>query len=378
MFLQVFTVYMDKEGIKALINKYNSGQATDEEKAMLETWYIKNINEKPSALSAEEIEQDIQEVFDLLPKPMRIIAIWPRIAAVASIILCISISGYFLIHKKQATQQTAQTHDIVPGGNKAILTLANGSTIDLSAAKNGKLTNQGSMVISKNTNGQIVYADSENDSPSQNDGFNIATTPRGGQYQLVLADGTKVWLNAASSIKYPVAFNGNERKVELTGEAYFEVAHNKEKPFRVISSGQEVEVLGTHFNINAYSDESAIKTTLLEGRVKVTSGDKNKMLKPGEQAQLENGSIQVADVDVDDVVAWKNGFITFKNADIKSIMRQLARWYNVDVRFTGNISELRSFTGDMPRNSRLSEVLKALELSNINFKIDGNKVIVSP
>jgi transmembrane sensor len=378
MFITVFTVYMDKEEIKGLLDKYNSGQATNEEKALLESWYIKNTNEKPLDLSAEEIVEDIQEVFGSLPKPRYHAALWLRIAAAASIILCISIGGYFLIQEKQSTQQTAQTHDIAPGGNRAILTLSNGSTIDLSAAKNGKLTNQGSMVINKNTNGQIVYADSENDSPSQNDGFNIATTPRGGQYQLVLADGTKVWLNAASSIKYPVAFNGNERKVELTGEAYFEVAHNKEKPFRVISNGQEVEVLGTHFNINAYSDESAIKTTLLEGRVKVTSGEKSKMLKPGEQAQLDNGNILVADVDVDDVVAWKNGFITFKNADIKSIMRQLARWYDVEVKFTGNISELRSFTGDMPRNSRLSEVLKALELSNINFKIDGNKVTVSP
>ncbi len=378
MFLTVFTVYMDKEEIKRLFDKYNTGQATEEERALLESWYVKNTSEKPLDLSAEEIEDDIQEVFSVLPKPRHILAMWFRVAAAASIILCVSIGGYLLIHKNKLTQQTAQTHDIAPGGNRAILTLSNGRTIDLSAAKNGKLANQGSMVISKNANGQIVYADSEDNSPSQNNGFNIAATPRGGQYQLVLADGTKVWLNAASSIKYPVVFNGNERRVELTGEAYFEVAHNKEKPFWVISNGQQVEVLGTHFNINAYGDENAVKTTLLEGSVKVSSAGKDKILKPGEQAQLEGGNIRVAEVDVDEVVAWKNGFITFNNADIKSIMRQLGRWYNVDVSFTGDISELRSFSGDMPRSAPLSEVLKALELSKINFKIDGNKVIVSP
>ena len=378
MSLTVFTVYMDKEEIKRLFDKYNSGQATEEEKALLESWYIKNTNEKPLDLSAEEIEEDIREVFGFLPKSRHITAIWLRIAAAASIILCISIVGYILIHKNKSTQQAAQIHDIAPGGNRAILTLSNGRTIDLSAAKNGKLANQGSMVISKNANGQIVYADSEDNSPSQNNGFNIAATPRGGQYQLVLADGTKVWLNAASSIKYPVVFNGNERRVELIGEAYFEVAHSREKPFRVISNGQEVEVLGTHFNINAYGDENAVKTTLLQGSVKVSSAGKDKILKPGEQAQLEGGNIRVAEVDVDEVVAWKNGFITFNNADIKSIMRQLGRWYNVEVKFTGNISESRSFSGDMPRSAPLSEVLKALELSKINFEIDGNKVIVSP
>jgi ferric-dicitrate binding protein FerR (iron transport regulator) len=368
---------MDKEEIKRLFDKYNSGQATEEERALLESWYVKNTDEKPLDLSAEEIEDDIQEVFGFLPKPRHIVAIWFRIAAAASIILCVSIGGYFLIHKNKPTQQTAQTHDIAPGGNRAILTLSNGRTIDLSAAKNGKLANQGSMVISKNANGQIVYADSEDNSPSQNNGFNIAATPRGGQYQLVLADGTKVWLNAASSIKYPVVFNGNERRVELTGEAYFEVAHNKEKPFRVISNGQQVEVLGTQFNINAYGDENAVKTTLLEGSVKVSSAGKDKILKPGEQAQLEGGNIRVAEVDVDEVMAWKNGFFYFKDANIQGVMKELARWYDVEVKYDGVLPS-RAFSGEIPRNVNASQILDILTFKKIHYQIDGKTIIIKP
>jgi transmembrane sensor len=377
MSLTVFTVYMDKEEIKRLFDKYNSGQATEEERALLESWYVKNTNEKPFDLSAEEIEEDIREVFGYLPKPRQIMAMWFRIAAAASIILCVSIGGYLLIHKNKPIQQIAQIHDIAPGGNRAVLTLSNGRTIDLSAAKNGKLANQGSMVISKNANGQIVYADSENSSDAQNNGFNIAATPRGGQYQLVLADGTKVWLNAASSIKYPVVFNGNERRVELTGEAYFEVAHNKGKPFRVITNGQEVEVLGTRFNINAYGDENAVKTTLLEGSVKVSSAGKDKILRPGEQAQLEGGNIRVAEVDIDEVVAWKNGFFYFNDDSIQGVMKELARWYDVDVKYDGVLPS-REFSGEIPRNVNASQILDILTFKKIHYQIDGKTIIIKP
>jgi ferric-dicitrate binding protein FerR (iron transport regulator) len=290
--------------------------------------------------------------------------------------LCLSLGGYFLFHH-QPKKQIARVHDIAPGGNKAILTLADGSMIDLRAAKNGKLAKQGDMVINKNADGQIVYANSENNASSQNTGFNIATTPRGGQFQLVLADGTKVWLNAASSIKYPVVFNGNERKVELTGEAYFEVAHDKEKPFRVISNGQEVEVLGTHFNINAYHDEKSAKTTLLEGSVRISSEGKNKMLKPGEQAHFENGDILIADVDVNEVVAWKNGFFQFKDDNIRDIMRQLGRWYDVDIKYEGNLPD-REFSGTLSRNANLSQMLDILSFKKIHFRIEGKTIIVTP
>ncbi|WP_432327294.1 FecR family protein [Mucilaginibacter sp. P25] len=202
---------------------------------------------------------------------------------------------------------------MAPGGNKAILTLGDGSTIVLNGAKIGKLARQDNILIKKAADGQISYRDVVVDfHPSKNIIYNTATTPQGGQYQFILADGTKVWLNASSSIKYPVVFNGNERRVELTGEAYFEVAHNAKKPFKVISNGQTVEVLGTHFNINAYNDEQAVKTTLLEGSVKVSAGKVSNIIKPGQQARFDHGLIDVMNVDADEVVAWKNGFFFLK------------------------------------------------------------------
>ncbi len=287
---------MGTEEIQALLEKYNNGQATDEEKALLETWYNKDTGRKALDLSAKDIENDIQEVLFSLPKRPRTISIWPRLAVAASVIVCLGIGSYFALNNRPKKQQITQTQhqDAAPGSNKAILTLSDGSQIALNNAHNGALASQGNIVIDKNKDGQIIYANSKNDNALQNSGYNTAATPRGGQFQLILSDGTKVWLNAASSIRYPVVFKGNERRVELTGEAYFEVAHNKEKPFRVVSNGQTVEVLGTHFNINAYSNENTVRTTLLEGSVRVSTGSKNQLIKPGEQVQLKNGDFQVA------------------------------------------------------------------------------------
>jgi ferric-dicitrate binding protein FerR (iron transport regulator) len=257
------------------------------------------------------------------------------------------------------------------------LTLSDGSQVALNNAHNGTLASQGNVMINKNKDGQIVYANSGEDSALQNDGYNTATTPRGGQFQLILSDGTKVWLNAASSIKYPVVFKGNERKVELTGEAYFEVAHNKKKPFKVISNGQTVEVLGTHFNINAYNNENAVRTTLLEGSVRVSTGDKNKVIKPGEQAQLKNGDFQIAAVDVNEVIAWKNGLFQFKDANIIDIMKQLSRWYDVDIKYEGSIPD-RKFSGSISRNVNASQLLDILSFEKIHFRIEGKTIIVTP
>ena len=207
--------------------------------------------------------------------------------------------------------------------------------------------------------------------------YNTLTTPRGGQYHLTLSDGTSVWLNAASSIKYPIAFTGNERRVEITGEVYFEVEHNAAKPFRVICNGQTVEDLGTHFNINAYNDENAVKTTLLEGSVNVSAAGKNKMLKPGEQAQLQHGNIRIADVDVNKVAAWKNGLFQFNDDNIRDIMRQLGRWYDVDIKYEGNLPDWE-FSGAIPRNANLSQVLDILSFVKVHFRIDGKTIVVKP
>jgi transmembrane sensor len=268
--------------------------------------------------------------------------------------------------------------DVSPGGNKAILTLSDGSTIVLDGAANGTLTQQGNSKIIKMTNGQLVY-NSSSVKPAEVL-YNTITTPKGGQYQLILADGSKVWLNAASSLRYPVTFTGKERKVELTGEAYFEVAKNAAMPFKINVEGRsEVEVLGTHFNINSYVDEGTINTTLLEGSVKVTgfSNHNSKLIVPGEQAQLhQNGLISLnRNLNIEEVMAWKNGNFFFNKSDLQTVLRQLSRWYDVEIVYEGNVPK-REFEGEMERGLNLSQVLKILEKNDVHFKIEKNKLIV--
>jgi len=280
--------------------------------------------------------------------------------------------------------------DRVPGGNIAVLTLSDGSAIALDSAQNGVLAQQGNTKISKLSNGQLAY-NALTEKPTTIL-YNTLTTPRGGQYQLTLPDGSAVWLNAASSIRYPTAFSGKERTVSITGEAYFEIAKNPSMPFHVIlpsSSGgrpeeggwrdREIEVLGTHFNVNAYADENTLKATLLEGSIRLISNGMGSKLEPGQQGQLTNsGHIAVIkDVDMEEAVAWKNGRFNFDNADITSVMRQLARWYDVEVVFEGKIPT-EKFEGEIPRSSKMSEVFKILELSNVHFKVENKKVTVIP
>jgi ferric-dicitrate binding protein FerR (iron transport regulator) len=267
-------------------------------------------------------------------------------------------------------------NDVAPGGNKAILTLANGSKIILSNAKNGALTQQGNTKVVKLDDGKLAYQPDKTNAPIAVE-YNTVSTPRGGQYQLTLSDGSKVWLNAESAITFPTSFTGKERKVSIKGEAYFEVAHDASKPFQVTVNGMEVQVLGTHFNINAYNDEGEMKTTLLEGAVKVSKVSVSKLIIPGEQAvvSLTEPIIVVQQADVDEAVAWKNGLFHFDNADLQQVMRQLSRWYDVDVVYIGTIPK-REFAGEMQRDLRLSQVLELLEKNEVNFKIQGKKIMV--
>jgi len=374
---------MDKKDIEDLLERYNSGNATSEEKALVETWYLKH---QPAVSDAppQQLEDDQKESLNILLNSIQHrtkTVQFSRLAVAASVLVFLTAGIYFIALKKAPRAQVAISkpvkHDVAPGGNKAILTLANGSSIVLTDAKNGKLANQGDIVITKTTDGQIIYANSNNNESSGSLVYNMATTPRGGQYQFILSDGTKVWLNAASSIKYPIKFNGNERKVELTGEAYFEVAHNAKMPFRVVSDGQTVEVLGTHFDINAYSDESVIKTTLLEGSVKISSPGASNIIKPGEQAQLKHGTIGITNVDLQETVAWKNGFFYFEDNTIQEVMRQLARWYDVDIKYEGQLSP-RLFSGEISRNVKASQILDILSFKKIHYKIEGKSIIVTP
>jgi transmembrane sensor len=276
-------------------------------------------------------------------------------------------------------------NDVAPGSEKAVLTLADGSSIPIDTTKNLNIPHQGSATI-KNSRGQLSY-----NAPVQKVGnvyYNRLTIPRGGQYQLTLPDGTMVWLNAASSIAFPTSFTGKERRVRMTGEVYFEVASAvttdengvKEKvPFIVnVNNEAEVKVLGTHFNINAFSEEGSIKTTLLEGSVQVSSliTNQSSLIVPGQQLSVdEKGAINVKEVNTEEVMAWKNGYFYFNNTSLKVVMQQIARWYDVEVAYEGNVPE-QNFGGTVSRKSNLAQVLKILEISGVRFTIEGRKVTI--
>jgi len=307
---------------------------------------------------------------------------WIKLGMAAAIAFCLGTGAYIYHNQKErisAPKTIAKAHvvhDALPGSNKAILTLANGKTIVLDSAQNGLLAKEGNTKIKKTKNGQLVYQAGQTGA-AQQAALNTVTTPRGGEYQLVLQDGSKVWLNSASSISFPAVFTGKTREVSITGEAYFEIAKNPAKPFRVKALNSVVEVLGTHFNMMAYNDEAEMKTTLLEGSVKIVSGTATGMLKPGQQAVIsKSGSLKVVDdVDVDDETAWKNGIFQFRDAGIETIMRQAARWYDVDISYAGIVPK-REFNGRISRNVKASELLSMLSYSGVNFKIEDKHIIV--
>jgi ferric-dicitrate binding protein FerR (iron transport regulator) len=282
--------------------------------------------------------------------------------AVAAMILVL-LSVYLQHTKTPAKVQIAQLSDLAPGRNKATLTLADGSAITLDSAD--RVMQQGSTAIHQK-NGQLQYSNQGVDVV-----YNTLTTPRGGQYQLTLPDGTKVWLNAASSLKFPVAFTGKQREVTLTGEAYFEVVHNEQMPFKVQVAGMVIEDLGTHFNIMAYADEAMVKTTLLEGAVSVSDGNKNVRLKPGQQTV----GMKVQQADTDEAIAWKNGEFSFHHTSIYEVMRQVSRWYDVDISYKDSLDTYLS--GNIKRSENVSAIFKMLELAgDIKLKIDNRKVSV--
>ncbi len=304
----------------------------------------------------------------------------PWMAAAAVVLVLVTAGGLWLSMPKKAVVseqpvQTLQAPGIAPGGNKAVLTLGDGSVITLDSSGNGVLAQQGNVKVVKLANGQLAYEDG---GQGKNEVlFNTMRTPRGGEYRLTLPDGSRVWLNAASSITYPTAFVEDERKVSITGEVYFEVAKQAGMPFRVKAGDMTVEVLGTHFNINAYAEEKTIRTTLLEGAVKVNTVGKETLLKPGQQAGLqENGILRVKnDVDVDEVIAWKKGLFQFTDADMPAVMRQLENWYDVKVIYEGQVPE-RSFGGAIQRSLPLVRVLKILEENDVKFRLEGRNIYV--
>ncbi|HWW39867.1 FecR family protein [Pedobacter sp.] len=312
---------------------------------------------------------------------------WSWIAA-AAVLVIIGIVAVFQYSGSKQEDQISFVKDLAPGGNKAILTLGDGSAIPLSASGKGQLALESGVVIEKTEDGQIIYKvkyQTLNGNTTQKTVYNTIATPKGGQFQVSLPDGTRVWLNAASSLKYPVQFVAEERRVQLTGEAYFEVARNKKKPFIVESKQQYVEVLGTHFNINSYEEAAVTKTTLFEGSVRVAglspTGRKAATLKPGQQSVLNNDHIEITENNTDAVLAWQKGLFSFTDADLKTIMNDFARWYNVEVVYVGKLPD-QHFTGEISRKVSASVFLKILSNFHVKFNMNGDgkslgKVIIS-
>lgn len=302
--------------------------------------------------------------------------LWLRLASAAAVVTLIFVGVYYYSYRKDITSNHAITasQDIAPGKVGATLTLSNGKKIKLSAAVNGELAKEAGISITKTTDGQLVYELKEGTGDSNK--FNTLTTAKGETYILTLPDKSRVWMNAASSITYSTSLT-NERKVKLRGEAYFEVTEDKARPFIVVTRLQNVEVLGTHFNINAYADEENVTTTLLKGSVNVVAKSGSKILKPGNQSAVNENSISITGVDTERAIAWKNNKFLFENDDIKYIMRMIERWYDVDVIYTGEMPT-EKFGGGVSRFGNVSQVLKILQSTGgANFKIEGRKIIVS-
>jgi ferric-dicitrate binding protein FerR (iron transport regulator) len=400
---------MTNDRIKYLVRNYAANLATGEEVEELFEWL--RLHSEDEAIHSELAEMaattapnqhydpsywepfitKVLEEREKTPQPVvhRVHLLrraWFRYAAAAVFIIAVGILAVVKYADRQQPKRVVaivKIDDVLPGRERAVLTLANGKAIILDSAQ-GNIMKQGDLTVN-NLNGKLGYEGKDKEVQ-----YHTLSTPKGGQYKLRLPDGTDVWLNAASSITYPTAFTGNDRKVTVTGEVYFEVAKDKTKPFKVnVDNKSEVEVLGTHFNINSYGDDGSIKTTLLEGSVKVSSGIPDKsgqagnresaILKPGEQVSLSQPSqlSHPIPVQTDEVMAWKNGLFNFNQADLKMVMAQLSRWYDIDVKYEGDIPA-HTFRGKITRDLKLSQVVKILEDVGVKFKIEGRTLVVMP
>ncbi|MDR6783167.1 transmembrane sensor [Pedobacter africanus] len=377
---------MEDRRTETLLNKYLEGTATPQEAAAVEEWYLKFKDVERGEITDTFIETSTDRIWQRLekqhglPQYKRTISIKLWAAAAAVVVVVLGGLFYYSNRNSNPAPLLAKQADVAPGANKAVLTLADGRKISLNDARNGALAQQAGISISKTADGQLVYELKAGEKELDTKGFSYNTieTPRGGQYQVSLPDGTKVWLNAASSLSYPTTFAGQrQRMVQLTGEAYFEVAKDKQHPFRVKSKSQEIEVLGTHFNVNAYADEPAVKTALLEGSVKISAGTAAVVIRPGQQASLKNGSINVEEVNTSVMADWKDGRFRFKNEPLASILRKVSRWYDVEVVYSPGFKDMPTFTGSVSRLDNVSAVLNMLEeTSDVKFSIEGKTIKV--
>jgi transmembrane sensor len=392
---------MPNQRLQYLFDLYTQGNCTPEEKRELyalalaskneadvqemldKYWNEQTIEFRMPEEKAEGIVQSIMgNETKVVPRIHRIHFQRSRWWAAAAILILFATGSYFLFFNNKNIKQNEIVNiepgkDVkAPSSNWAMITLPDGRTVYLDSAANGELVQQGNIKLVKLANGQIAYQTANGEIIKELQ-YNTLSNPRGSKViDMQLSDGSHVWLNAGSSVTYPVAFIGSERKVTVTGEAYFEVVHNESMPFKVSKGEMEISVLGTHFNVNAYNDEQEIKVTLLEGSVKVSKGETNSLLKPGQQAIITSSIKVVNDIDVDEVMAWKNGRFQFGGAGIEEVMRQIARWYDVEVVYEVKPKEVH-FGGGISRNVEVSKVFKMLETTEaVHFRIEGKKVFV--
>ena len=386
-----------------LIEKYLAATISQEELSTLNNWYhMHDDSHATLEAMASDLNSDggspeeviSNRIYDKLLKSKDIqvrrkkISTWKNYAAAVALLISICGLGYFYLHQQSGAKNKAKLADLVtlkhqdlePGGNKARLTLADGSVVILDSLQNGSIAKQGGIEIQKLANGRLAY-NGTNATFTTPASFNQINTPRGGTYQVTLSDGTKVWLNAASELKFPTAFKGSTREVNLKGEAYFEVAKNAAMPFLVHTTGQTVQVLGTHFNINAYQDEGVTKTTLLEGKVKVmSSGNSHEqmVLAPGQQSALHKPGQLLLNQhpDLEQVTGWKEGYFVFHSTDLKSILRLLSRWYDADIEYKSSHNPV--FTGQISKKLPVSKVFALLSLTNeVHYTIKDKTIIVT-
>ncbi|MDR6781477.1 transmembrane sensor [Pedobacter africanus] len=374
---------MNKKKAKALLIKYENGELLRDEQLRLNQWYLEQAVASKETLSEEALKESYDYLKNNLPVlyGSRTAKLWPRLVGIAAAVTAIIVGTWFYIRQTAPTQKaTAHSeitlNDIAPGKQGATLTLANGKKIRLGNAANGELAKEAGLVITKTANGQLIYEVEKGHGELSK--VNTLTTARGETYEVRLPDGTLVWLNAASSLSYATKPNERgERKVKLEGEGYFEVAKDKDHPFVVQTRGQEVEVLGTHFNISSYADDEVEKTTLVEGSIRLSSGGRTRLLKPGQQANIKGTGISVEDVDTDQAIAWKNKEFMFQSESIEGVMKAVERWYNVEVIYVGARTKER-FTGGVSRYDNVSKVLDIVEFTGAShFKITGRKIYVS-
>lgn len=386
---------MNRKYFLKILKRYNEGTATREEREFIISYYglfegslpeeFRLTDEERIKLK-EEIKRRIEERKEELERkpPLRIVKISRKVAAAVAVLL-ISGAAYFFLLKDSESMETkqemaqSQKEEIKPGSNKAILTLANGQQIVLDEAEQGVLAQQGNSDVVKEDSSLLSYKSGTKAGSEREVTYNTIATPAGGTFKVILPDGSKVWLNAASSLRFPTAFTGKERAVEMTGEAYFEVAKNANKPFRVLAKEAEVKVLGTHFNVSAYEDDTEIKTTLEEGSVEVKYADILRKIVPGQQASFNktDKKVTVGEVNVDQFLAWKNDLFYFDNTNIREIMKQVARWYDVEVEYEITDFSDKNYSGIVSRYSDVKELLKRMEMTEtIGFDIHQHSIVV--